>query len=344
MTRVGIRGAFEDECIVNIITVIVPCYNEREALPVFYAEISRVAEKMDDVNFEFLFINDGSTDDTLEIIKKMKDDDDRVAYVSFSRNFGKEAAMYAGMSNATGDYIATMDADLQDPPALLPEMYGAVTKEGYDCVATRRTNRIGEPPVRSFFSNLFYKLLNKISDTPVEPGVRDFRLMTRQMVDAILEMSEYNRFSKGIFSWVGFNTKYLEYENVQRVAGETKWSFWKLIPYSIDGIIGFSTFPLVISSIAGILFFLVALGLIVFIVVRQVVFGGSAYGWPSLVCIIFFIAGIQLFCIGILGQYLAKTYLETKKRPIYICKEKSVKGENTTAGIKNCNDKEEICD
>ncbi len=303
------------------ISVIVPCYNEQEALPIFYEEITKVAKQMKKVTFEFLFINDGSKDATLEILRNLSTSDDRVRYVSFSRNFGKEAAMYAGLEQATGDYVVLMDADLQDPPALLPKMYDAIVEEGYDSVATRRVSRVGEPPIRSFFARMFYKIINKISNADIVDGARDYRLMTRQMVDAILSMGEYNRFSKGIFGWVGFQTKWLAYENVERVAGETKWNFWKLFLYSLEGIVAFSTVPLTIASLFGILFCVIAFILIMIIVVRTLLFGDPTSGWPSLACILFLVSGIQLFCMGIIGQYLSKTYLETKKRPIYITKE-----------------------
>ncbi len=305
----------------NRISVIVSCYNEQEALPLFYEEITKVASKIIDAEFEFIFVNDGSKDKTLDIIKSIREKDERVKYISFSRNFGKEAAMYAGLKKATGDYVSIMDADLQDPPKLLIEMYDILKQKEYDCVATRRVTRKGEPPIRSFFARLFYKLINKISKTEIVDGARDFRLMTRQMVDAIISMEEYNRFSKGIFGWVGFNTKWLEYENVERAAGETKWSFWKLFKYSIDGIIAFSTAPLVISTIMGILFCFIAFLLIIFVVVKTLIYGDPVSGWPSMICIILFVGGIQLFCIGIIGQYLSKTYLEVKKRPVYIVKE-----------------------
>jgi glycosyltransferase involved in cell wall biosynthesis len=303
------------------ISIIVPCYNEEEALPIFYKEIDKVADSMKGVTFEFLFINDGSKDNTLEVMRKLSKKDKRIRYISFSRNFGKEAAMYAGFENATGDYVATMDADLQDPPTLLPEMYLAIREEGFDSVATRRVSRVGEPPIRSFFARLFYKIINKISKTEIVDGARDFRLMTRQMVDAILDMKEYNRFSKGIFGWVGFKTKWLEYKNIERVAGKTTWSFWKLFIYSIEGIIAFSTVPLVVASLFGILFLFLSFVLIIFIIIRTLIYGDPTSGWPSLVCIVFLVSGIQLFCTGIIGQYLAKTYLETKRRPIYIVKE-----------------------
>ena len=300
------------------IDIVVPCYNEEEVLPLFYKEIDKVCKKMKNVDFKFIFVDDVSKDKTLSVLKKMNEKDSRVKYISFSRNFGKEAAMYAGLKNSTGDYVAIMDADLQDPPILIKEMYDSIVNEGYDCVATRRVTRKGEPIIRSFFARMFYKIINKISKADIVDGARDFRLMTRQMVDAIVSMEEYNRFSKGIFGWIGFKTKWLEYENVERAAGETKWSFFKLLLYSIEGIVAFSTFPLSLTFIIGILFCLFA---IVFIIVRTLIFGDATSGWPSLVCIMFFISGIQLCCMGILGQYLSKTYLETKKRPIYIIKE-----------------------
>lgn len=303
------------------ISIIVPCYNEQESLPLFYEEIIRVAKEMKKVDFEFLFVNDGSKDATLDILRNLSEIDSRVRYISFSRNFGKEAAMYAGFENATGDYVAVMDADLQDPPALLNEMYTYIKEEGYDSVATRRVSRVGEPPIRSFFARMFYKIINKISKADIVDGARDYRLMTRQMVDSILSMQEYNRFSKGIFGWVGFNTKWLAYENVERVAGETKWSFWKLFLYSLEGIIAFSTVPLTIASVFGVLFCFIAFLMIIFIVVKTLVFGDPTSGWPSLACIMFLVSGVQLFCMGIIGSYLSKTYLETKKRPIYIVKE-----------------------
>lgn len=303
------------------ITIIVPCYNEEESLPYFYEEITKTAKKMKKVDFEFLFINDGSKDNTLDELRKLSKKDKRVRYVSFSRNFGKEAAMYAGFENSTGDYVAVMDADLQDPPALLPEMYDAIKNEGYDSVATRRVTRKGEPPIRSFFARMFYKIINKISNADIVDGARDYRLMTRQMVDSIIDMKEYNRFSKGIFGWIGFKTKWIEFENVERVAGETKWNFWKLFLYSLEGITAFSTVPLTIASVFGILFCFIAFIMIIVIIVKTLIFGDPTSGWPSMVCIIMLVSGIQLFCIGIVGQYLSKTYLETKKRPIYIVKE-----------------------
>ena len=303
------------------ISIIVPCYNEEESMPLFYDEICKTASSFDKVDFEFIFVNDGSRDRTLEIARDLSKKDKRVRYISFSRNFGKEAAMLAGLDHSTGDYVAIMDADLQDPPSMLHEMYEGIKNEGYDCVATRRVSRKGEPPIRSFFAKCYYKLINKISDTEIVDGARDYRLMSRQMVDSILSLKEYNRFSKGIFSWVGYNTKWLEYKNVERVAGTTKWSFWKLFLYSLESIVAFSTVPLAISSIIGILFFLISMIMIVFIVVRTLTFGDPVAGWPSLVCIIFFVSGVQLFGIGVIGQYLSKLYLEVKNRPVYIVKE-----------------------
>ena len=300
------------------ITVAVPCYNEEAALPPFYAVLTDVTGKMDEVEFEFLFINDGSRDKTLEKIRELAAADNRVKYLSFSRNFGKEAGIYAGLKHATGDYVVIMDADLQDPPALLPQMYRAVTEEGYDCVGSRRVTRKGEPPIRSFFARMFYKIINKMSDADIVDGARDFQMMSRKVVDAIVSMGEYNRFSKGIFGWIGFRKKWLEYENVERVAGETKWNFWKLFLYAIEGIVAFSTTPLVISSVFGLLCCMLAFVMIVVIIVRTLVFGDPTAGWPSLVCIMLLLSGIQMLGIGIVGQYLAKTYLETKKRPLYL--------------------------
>ena len=305
------------------ISIVVPCYNEEKALPYFYKEIDKVSKKMKPLVFELLFVDDGSNDRTLEVLKDLSKEDKRVKYLSFSRNFGKESAIYAGLENSTGDYVTLMDADLQDPPELLSKMYNCIKKEGYDSVGTRRVNRIGEPPIRSFFARCFYKIINKISKTEMVDGARDYRLMTRQMVDSIISMKEYNRYSKGLFSFVGFNTKWLEYENVERVAGETKWSFWKLLRYAFDGIIAFSTTPLWISTFIGILFCIISFIAIIAIIIKTLCFGDPVGGWPSLVCIIFMVSGIQLFCIGIIGAYLSKTYLETKNRPIYIIKEKN---------------------
>lgn len=305
------------------ISIVVPCYNEEKALPYFYKEIDKVSKKMKSLVFELLFVDDGSNDRTLEVLKDLSKEDKRVKYLSFSRNFGKESAIYAGLENSTGDYVTLMDADLQDPPELLSKMYNCIKKEGYDSVGTRRVNRIGEPPIRSFFARCFYKIINKISKTEMVDGARDYRLMTRQMVDSIISMKEYNRYSKGLFSFVGFNTKWLEYENVERVAGETKWSFWKLLRYAFDGIIAFSTTPLWISTFIGILFCIISFIAIISIIIKTLCFGDPVGGWPSLVCIIFMVSGIQLFCIGIIGAYLSKTYLETKNRPIYIIREKN---------------------
>ena len=318
----------------ELISIIVPCYNEQAAIPFFYKEIDRISQVMkEETDFELLFVDDGSKDGTMAVLRELATNDKRVRYVSFSRNFVKEAAMYAGLENARGDLVAILDADLQDPPSLLPEMYASIKNDGYDSVATRRSTRKGEPKLRSFFARVFYKLMNRISKTELVEGARDFRLMTRQMVDSVLSVCEYNRFTKGIFTWVGYKTRWIEYENVERIAGETKWSFWKLFKYSLECIMAFSTVPLALSSFFGILFSLIAVIGIVFVIVRQAVWGGSAYGWASTVCIILFVAGIQLFCIGILGQYLAKTYLETKKRPIYIAKEteKAIRPDNADA-------------
>lgn len=303
------------------ISIIVPCYNEEQAIPYFYEEIKKISSKMNKLDFEYIFVNDGSSDKTLDIVKEYANKDDRVRYVSFSRNFGKEAAMLAGLRHSEGDYVTLMDADLQDPPKLLIEMYDLIKKEGYDCVGTRRVTRKGEPPIRSMFARAFYKIINKMSKTEMVDGARDYRLMTRQVVDAIISMGEYNRYSKGIFSFVGFKTKWLEYENVERVAGETKWSFWKLFIYALEGITAFSTVPLIFSAVIGFIFCIISFIMIIVIIIKTLALGDPVSGWPSLVCIIFFISGIQLFCMGVIGQYLSKTYLETKKRPIYIVKE-----------------------
>lgn len=308
----------------TLLSIVVPCYNEEETILSFYQEVMKIKEQMPPLNFEFIFVNDGSSDNTLKQLKILENKDPKqVKYLSFSRNFGKEAALYAGLKHATGDLITVMDADLQDPPNLLPEMYRLITEQNYDCIGTRRKNREGEPKIRSFFAKKFYKIINKISDVQIVDGARDFRLMTRQMVDAILELQEYNRFSKGLFSWVGFDTFYLEYENVERQEGKSSWSFGQLFMYSLDGIIAFSEFPLIISAFVGMLSFILAIIALIFIVVRALIFGDPTSGWPSLVCIILALGGLQLFCLGILGQYLGKTFLETKKRPIYILKEKS---------------------
>lgn len=303
------------------ISVIVPCYNEEEAAPIFYREFFRRTAEMD-CRWELWFVDDGSTDGTLAELRALRSQDERVHFISFSRNFGKESAMYAGLEAATGDYVAIMDVDLQDPPELLPGMLTSIQEEGYDCVATRRVTRKGEPPIRSFFARQFYRLINRISKTEIVDGARDFRLMTRQMVDSILSLKEVSRFSKGIFSWVGYRTKWLEYENVERVAGETKWNFWKLFLYSIDGITAFSTAPLAIASITGVVFCGASILLMLYFFIKTLIWGDPVAGFPAMICIILFLGGIQLFCVGILGQYLSKTYLETKRRPIYIAREK----------------------
>ncbi len=314
------------------ISLIVPCYNEQEVLPLFYAEVSRVSAEMPENDFEFLFVDDGSKDSTLEILKSFAANDERVKYVSFSRNFGKEAAMYAGFCEADGDYVAVMDADLQDPPSLLPEMMKIIKEQDYDSVATRRVTREGEPPVRSFFARMFYKIINKISDADIVDGARDFRLMKRDMVDAIVNMCEYNRFSKGIFGWIGFKTYWLPFQNVERAAGETKWNFWKLFKYSVEGIINFSQAPLNIASWIGIFFTVMSFIGVAVVFVRRLFFDDPVQGWASIVCFICFIGGIQLFCMGVIGQYLAKTYMEVKKRPIYIIRETNKKKEDETNG------------
>ena len=304
------------------LSIIVPCYNEEESIPLFYEEIMKQEtffhEK--DVEFEFIFVDDGSKDGTVRAVKALREKDERVHLVSFSRNFGKESAIIAGLEKSIGDFVVFMDADLQDPPAILPEMYEYIG-QGYDSVATRRVDRKGEPPIRSFFARRFYGLMRKISKTEIVDGARDYRLMTRQVADAILSMREYNRFSKGIFGWVGYQTKWLEYENVERIAGETKWSFWKLFLYSLDGIMAFSTVPLSIASIFGILFCVLAFVFVIFIFVRALLYGDPVAGWPSMVCIILFIGGVQLLCVGIMGQYMSKMYMEVKDRPKYLVKE-----------------------
>ena len=300
------------------VNLIVPCYNEAEALPLFKDELNKVIQTLDQYTFEILLINDGSTDTTLSVMKEICDTDSHYKYISFSRNFGKEAAMYAGFCNSDGDYAAIMDADMQDPPALLPDMLHCLETEDYDSVATRRVSRIGEPKIRSFFARNFYKLINKISDADVVDGARDFRLMKREMVDSIVAMCEYNRFSKGIFGWIGFKTKWLEYENVNRIAGETKWSFWGLFKYAVDGIINFSE---TLASGLGIFLTIFSFLMVIFIIIRKEIFGDPVAGWPSLACIIIFIAGLQFLCMGIMGKYIAKTYLEVKNRPHYIVSE-----------------------
>lgn len=305
------------------ITVIIPCFNEEEALPVYYQAMQPVMKQMENIDFELLVIDDGSTDHTLLEMKALHQKDPRCKYFSFSRNFGKEAAIYAGLSNAGGDYVAVMDVDLQDPPSLLPDMYRILKEEPYDSVATRRSTRMGEPKIRSFLSKEFYNVINKISKTEIVSGARDYRLMNRKMIDAVLEMSEYNRFSKGIFGWVGFRTKWLEYENIERSAGETKWNVKKLFIYSLEGITGFSVVPLSIAAYMGVLFCGLSFLMIVAIVVRTLIWGDPVAGWPSMVCILFGVGGVQLLCTGILGQYLAKTYLEVKNRPVYLLKDSS---------------------
>ena len=306
----------------SLLSVIVPCYNEEESVALFYDELIKNDDffREKGIDLEILYIDDGSRDRTVEEIKKLRNKDERVHMVSFSRNFGKEAAMYAGLEKSRGDYAVLMDVDLQDPPALLPEMFSYM-EQGYDSVATRRVSRKGEPPVRSFFARMFYRLMKRISKTEIMDGARDYRLMSRQMVDAILSMKEYNRFTKGIFGWVGYETKWIEYENVERARGETKWNFWKLFMYSLEGITAFSTAPLMFASLMGVVFCVLAFALILFTIIRKLIFGDPVSGWPSLVCIISLVSGVQLFCIGIVGQYLAKTYMEVKNRPIYLVKE-----------------------
>ena len=306
----------------KLCSCIVPCFNEEEVIPIYYEEMQKVRKQEEGkIDFEIIFIDDGSKDKTLEVIKKLSEQDECIHYVSFSRNFGKEAAMYAGFEHAKGEYVVTMDVDLQDPPHLIPEMIRCIEEEGYDSVATRRVTRKGEPPIRSFFARRFYGLINRISDADIVDGARDFRMMKRDMGDAILSMPEYNRFTKGIFGWVGFKTKWLEVENVERAAGETKWSFWKLFRYALEGIIAFSTVPLTIVSLIGVIVCIIAFLFLLFVVIRAAAFGDPVAGWPSLICVISFLSGIQLLGIGVVGMYLSKTYLETKKRPIYIKKE-----------------------
>ncbi|MBD5509474.1 MAG: glycosyltransferase family 2 protein [Lachnospiraceae bacterium] len=306
----------------KLLSVIVPCYNEEENIRDFYDELCKNTDffRQKEIEFEILYVDDGSKDNTVSEVKKLRGEDERVRLISFSRNFGKEAAIYAGLQKCRGDLAVLMDADLQDPPSLLPEMY-AYIEQGYDSVATRRVNRKGEPLIRSFFARMFYRLMNKISRTEIVDGARDYRLMTRPVVDAILSLTEYNRFTKGIFGWVGYETKWLEFENVERRKGETKWSFWKLFVYSLEGIVAFSTVPLTMASVIGVLFCVLAFVMIIVTIVRKLLFGDPTSGWPSLVCIIMLVSGVQLFCLGILGQYLSKTYMEVKKRPIYLVRE-----------------------
>ncbi|MCI9005510.1 MAG: glycosyltransferase family 2 protein [Lachnospiraceae bacterium] len=303
-----------------MISLIIPCYNEQESLPIFYREVTSVARRMES-EYELLFVDDGSKDRTLPILKELAAQDEHVTYFSFSRNFGKEAAMYAGFCNAKGDYVAVMDADMQDPPSLLPQMTAILESGEYDSVATRRTSRTGEPPIRSWFAKRFYRLVNRISDADIVDGARDFRLMRREMAEAIVSMGEYNRFSKGIFGWIGFRTYWMPYDNIERAAGETKWNFWKLFKYAIDGIISFSQAPLSIASWFGMVMTLLSFLFLFLIVIRKAVFGDPVAGWASTICVIVFIGGIQLFCLGIMGQYIAKAYLETKKRPHFIISE-----------------------
>ena len=307
-----------------LLSLIIPCYNEQEALHPFMEELSRVLPVLgDDVKTEVLMVNDGSSDNTLEVMRELEKSYECVRYLSFSRNFGKESAMLAGFAAAKGDYVAVMDADLQDPPALLPDMLRAVREEGYDCAGTRRITRKGEPPIRSLFARMFYRLMNVLSRTQLVDGARDYKLLSRKAVDALLAMPEYNRFSKGLYEWIGFRTKWFAYENVERVAGETKWSFWKLFKYSLEGIVAFTTFPLAVASILGMLFMLVSLIIIIALCVRQFVWQNSVDGWTSMVCIIVLLSGVQLFCVGIIGQYISKMYMEIKRRPHYIVAEKS---------------------
>lgn len=312
----------------DLISIIIPCFNEEEMIPLMYKELEKVTKKIS-AEFEYIFINDGSSDNTLDTLRILTESDgNRMKYISFSRNFGKEAALYAGLEKAKGDYVAVMDVDLQDPPEMLIEMYSLIKGEDYDCVGARRIDREGEPPIRSFFARKFYHIINRISDTEIVDGARDYRLMTRQMVNAILRITEYNRFSKGIFGWVGFNTKYLEYKNKERVAGETTWSFWGLLKYSLDGIVAFSEVPLAFASIVGIISFMVAILLALVVSIRTLIFNNPTSGWTSLVVIILALGGLQLLCLGIIGKYLGKTFLETKKRPIYIIKETEEKRNN----------------
>ncbi len=305
----------------KVISVVVPCYNEEEALPLFYKEICRVAKMMKSVSFELLFVNDGSKDKTLDILRELAKKDSRVRYISFSRNFGKEAGLYAGLSNVTGDYVAVMDADMQDSPEMLIEMYKGIVDEGYDCVALYTKKHKDYSLLRRFFTSIWYKLIGKISSTPQQPGARDFRLMKKSMVDAVVSMGEYNRYIKGIFSFVGFNTKWIDYQTANRVAGKSKFNFFKLFGYALEGILAFSTTPLVISALVGILFCFIALIAIIFIICKTLIYGDPVSGWPSLACIVIFMGGIQLFFFGVMGMYLSKTYLEVKRRPIYIVKE-----------------------
>lgn len=308
----------------ELLSIVVPCYNEEETIIPFIEKMKGIEEELPQLDIEYWFVNDGSKDKTLSVLMEISTVSDSYNYLSFSRNFGKESALYAGLEHARGDYVTVMDVDLQDPPELLPKMYHIIKEDDYDCIGTRRVTREGEPKIRSFFARKFYQIINKISNIEIVDGARDYRLMTRQMVNAILELKEVNRFSKGIFSWVGFDTYYLEFENVERTEGETSWSFWSLFKYSIDGIISFSEFPLMLSAIVGLFSFVVAIIALIFIIVRALVLGDPTQGWPSLVCIILALGGLQLLSLGIVGQYLGKTFLETKKRPIYVLKEEKI--------------------
>lgn len=308
----------------KLLSIVVPCYKEEEALPLFYSEVHKVLNTID-IDHEIIFVDDGSTDRTLNVMHELSGMDPKVHYISFSRNFGKEAAMYAGLANAKGEYVAVMDADLQDPPELLPKMLEILESEEYDSVATRRVSRRGEPVLRSFFARTFYRIINKISDADIVDGARDFRLMKRKMIDAVVAMTEYNRFSKGIFGWIGFKTYWVPFENVERVAGETKWSFWKLTRYAVDGIFNFSQIPLKISSWTGLFMTFVSLLWLIYIVVKRTLFGNPVAGWASTACIIIFVGGIQLFCMGIMGQYIARIYMETKNRPHFIIADTDIK-------------------
>lgn len=301
----------------KLLSIIVPCYNEEPVLQLFYDAIQKVAPDLP-TELEFVFVDDGSRDGTLQKIQQLHAQDSRVRFVSFSRNFGKEAALLAGLDHARGDVVVTMDADLQDPPALLPKMYQLIQTGDYDQVGTRRVTRKGEPPIRSFFARRFYRLINHMSKVELVDGARDYRMMTRPVVDALISMREYNRFSKGLFEFVGFRTKWLEYENIERAAGETKWSFWKLFAYAIEGICAFSTVPLVLAALLGVIFCFIAFIMVIIIIIRTLAFGDPVSGWPSLICVILLLGGLQLLALGIIGQYLAKTYLETKHRPVYI--------------------------
>ncbi|WP_326717196.1 glycosyltransferase family 2 protein [Vagococcus jeotgali] len=317
----------------ELLSVVVPCYNEEETIMPFIEKMKEIEAELPQLDIEYWFVNDGSKDKTLSVLREISTASDSYNYLSFSRNFGKESALYAGLEHARGDYVTVMDVDLQDPPELLPKMYHIIKEDDYDCIGTRRVTREGEPKIRSFFARKFYQIINKISNIEIVDGARDYRLMTRQMVNAILELKEVNRFSKGIFSWVGFDTYYLEFENVERTEGETSWSFWSLFKYSIDGIISFSEFPLMLSAIVGLFSFVVAIIALIFIIVRALILGDPTQGWPSLVCIILALGGLQLLSLGIVGQYLGKTFLETKKRPIYVLKEEKINPRGDEDGL-----------